>query len=442
MVRITLAFALTMFVACKEKNPLFCNGNPDDPRCTTDGPIVACSTDDECTPQVCDVAGTQTCVECTADKAAACTGTSPICGDDLACRGCSTHTECPDSNACLPDGSCADSDDVAYVASTGSGTACSQAMPCGLLATAISANTPYVKFATGLVKDTNTTVIDGKTVTILADSGAKLDKDGDGVILEIRSAGANVTIRDLEVTGQTGINDDAISIVPNGGSPTVVLTRVKLASNQGGGISSTGGSLTVSQSTLSGNQGGGISSSGGSLTVSQSTLSGNQGGGIVMTNDGVVIVTNNFIHHNGNTTTASAGGLSLKPMGASRVEFNTIIDNQANLGAASAGGVFCDAGGFIATNNIIFRNTGGALGNVQTFGNCTYGTSLNTSGTSAIDNTPNFANPNNEPFDYHLTATTPLSLRDAATCGAVNVDFDGDARPATACDLGADELVP
>ncbi|MDX2088268.1 MAG: hypothetical protein SFX73_10480, partial [Kofleriaceae bacterium] len=42
--------------------------------------------------------------------------------------------------------------------------------------------------------------------------------------------------------------------------------------------------LTVTQSTIATNQGGGISSSGGALTVTQSTIATNQGGGISVSN--------------------------------------------------------------------------------------------------------------------------------------------------------------
>jgi hypothetical protein len=158
--------------------------------------------------------------------------------------------------------------------------------------------------------------------------------------------------------------------------------------------------------------------------------------------NGVVSLTINFIYNNGNNLTAAAGGLSLRPMGASKVEFNTIVDNQANLGAASAGGVFCDTAGFVAPNNLIFRNTGGATGTAQTFGNCTYGNSYSAPGASAADNTPVFKSPNSQPFDYHLTASSPASVLDAAGA-CTGIDFDSQARPqGPACDLGADEVAP
>ena len=153
---------------------------------------------------------------------------------------------------------------------------------------------------------------------------------------------------------------------------------------------------------------------------------------------GTVALTNNYVDHNGNDVTASFGAFSLKPNPESKVEFNTIVDNKANLGAASAGGVFCDVDGFTYNNNIIFRNTGGPSASTQTFGNCSVGNSF-VLAAPAADNTPQFVHPNTPPFDYHLTAATPLTIRDAGGA-CTGQDFDGDTRPINgACDLGADE---
>ena len=424
----TFVFALAMIVVagCHKDNN-FCPGaNPDNSCAEIDAKVAnGCSSNATCTAPkaVCDLAGSKTCVQCVApDDTSACTATSPVCGGDHACRGCTAHTDCPLSDVCLPDGSCADTNVVAYVAPTGTGTACSKSSPCGILDNALQTSKPFVKIAAGLVKDTKTTTIDGKVVSIFADLGAKLDRDGDGAIIEVRSANANVSIYDLEITGASGsAGADGVLLTPNGGVPKLSLTRVKVDTNQGNGITSSGGTLTVTQSTISGNTGGGIVISGAAT---------------------VFVIAENFIYRNGNTSSAAAGGISAVPSGASKLEFNTIVDNQANSGAASAGGVFCDQGAFVAGGNLIFRNTGGSTGSAQTFGNCTYGNSFVNTGTSSVDNSPAFARPNTQPFDYHLTSTSPVTIIDAAgTC--TGPDFDGDARPIGAgCDLGADEYKP
>ncbi|HRC58727.1 MAG TPA: hypothetical protein PKU97_22545, partial [Kofleriaceae bacterium] len=147
---------------------------------------------------VCDLAA-QVCVECTPESAAACTGQKPICGADNVCRACTAHADCLASMVCLPDGSCGIEDQVAYVANGGTSATCAKSAPCNTLTAAILLGKPYIKVASGEpVKDTKTTTIDGKVVTILADPGARLDREGDGPILEIRSPTTDVKIYDLE----------------------------------------------------------------------------------------------------------------------------------------------------------------------------------------------------------------------------------------------------
>jgi hypothetical protein len=62
-------------------------------------PDAACTSVDAAHP-VC-IAGA--CVECSNAQATACTGTTPLCGPDNTCTGCTEHTQCPQS-ACHLDG--------------------------------------------------------------------------------------------------------------------------------------------------------------------------------------------------------------------------------------------------------------------------------------------------------------------------------------------------
>jgi hypothetical protein len=467
---IALTAALT--ASCERTHPNYCP-TARDHNCLELDADVSCHSDQDCTGRdntpVCDVQGSQLCVQCTTSKlaactgttrvcatgnvcvqcttseSAACTGTSPVCGTDNACHGCSAHAQCG-SSVCLPDGSCASDTNVAYVSAPPVGTdgACSKSAPCKTLDAALQQGRAYVKMATGLVKDMKTTTIDSQSVTILADTGAQLDRDGDGPVLVVTGAAAVVQIYDLEITGASGASGaDGIQLTANGGNPSLTLTRTTIDGNQGNGITATGGVLTVIQSSIANNQAAGVTISGGTFSLSRSVVSANQGGGVSMTGSGTPFtIKNNFIYRNGNSLTASFGGLSLLPTGASSLEFNTIVDNQAKVAGTSAGGVFCDDPGFTAAHNLIFRNTGGASGNVQTVGVCTYGDSFNMPGTSNVDNAPGFAHPNALPFDYHLTATSPTTIVDAAGA-CTGVDFDGDTRPiGAACDLGADERKP
>jgi hypothetical protein len=475
-------------VACERRQANYCPTATDHNCLELDAALHgACTGDQDCggATAVCDVTGAHVCVACTSAKPAACTGTNPVCSADHTCQGCTANAQCG-SDVCLPDGSCGEAASVAYVDPGGTDNdSCTKLAPCTKLVKALATNRPYVK----LHGTTNEQVsLVNKDVIFLADPGAKLTDTSNGTLLKIDGT-SRVAIYDLEISGASGASgttSPGISL-PAGNSATLALTRVRVSGNQGGGILISGGSLTVSQSTISGNQGSGISTSGGSLTISQSTISGNQGsgistsggsltvsqgtiggnqgsgistsggsltltrstiaenhgGGVTMSGPGTLFtITDNFIYRNDNASSASAGGLSVLSAGASKLERNTIVDNQARVATTSAGGVLCDQVGFVAAHNLIFRNTGGPTGNVQTLGVCSYGDSLSLAGTSNVDNSLGFAHPNAAPFDYHLTAASPASVVDAAGA-CTGVDFDGEARPSgTACDLGADEYRP
>jgi hypothetical protein len=346
---------------------------------------------------------------------------------------------------------------------------CARGAPCGTLQqgiTAVNASRPYVKVSNaggGVLAPNATTTIDGKAVIILADPGAKLDRMGDGVNLEVRNTGADVQIYDLEITGASGTPSDVGISIPSGGVPKLALNRVRVTNNIGGGISAASGMLTVSQSTISGNTGGGISATGGSLTVSQSTISGNTGGGIfatggtltvsqstISTNNGGGIsvtgagaafdITNCFILGNGNSTSANTGGASLNALGGPSVfAFNTVVDNEIRTTSGNAGGVFCDIPGFIATNNIIARNFVNRVPNQadsNTNGQCTHSTSKIMSTVSGL----NFISPDSAPYNYHILRGSS-AIDQATTPSMLAVDIDGDLRPqGNGRDQGADEV--
>ena len=419
-----MLWVVLVATACARQEPNYCATAPHHNCLDLDGGI-SCRSDQDCTGSaaVCDIAGSKICVQCTTTRPEACVATTPVCGMDNVCRGCTAHADCG-SQVCLPDGSCAVEASVAYVAPGGSGTACTKTAPCGILDDGVKRNVPYVKLASGLVKDTKTTTIDGQAVAIFGDSGAKLDRDGDGPIIQVQSNGADVKVFDLEITGATGTaGGDGIDLTPNGGNPKLTITRVTIDGNQGFGISASGGTLVVSQSTVSGNTGGGISVTGASSTFD---------------------ITNSFITYNGVATGPGAtqvGGASLLPNTVgSKLERNTIAFNQSD-GTIFRGGVTCTGAMVSAIGNIVYRNTEGTntTNATQLGGNCQFG---NTLALGSVLGDLGFKSPLTSPFDFHLTAASPASVVDAAGA-CTGVDFDGDARPiGNACDLGADERKP
>jgi parallel beta helix pectate lyase-like protein len=415
----------------KKLNPAYCKAHPEDPDCRRafpDASVVTCSSNATCTAPtgVCDVVGSMTCVECIApDQTSACGGMTPICGPDHVCRACGAHAECPDSHVCLPNGSCATIDLVAYVAQDGTGTVCAQERPCGTLNDAILTDKPLVKFDTGTVNDSNVASIDGRSLTILADPGAKLTRSNGGVILDI-SNNADVRIYDLEITGGTGIAAITYS-VPNGGIPRLALTRVTVDKNQGLGISSTvGGVLVISQSTIAGNGGGGV-------RVSDSQFD----------------ITNSFIVGNGSPASVFGGirvdATAVMSTGVHRIDFNSIANNLGPSGVDL--GIAC---GTVLTplmfsNNIVYGNATSAGGR-QISANVNCATSYSdigpdpAAGNGNINADPMFVDPAQGKF--HLMTSSPA--KDAADPNAsLGDDFDGDPRPLPQggrCDMGADEI--
>ena len=400
-----------------------------------------CSFDGDCAAvaPVCDTASTGTCVQCLPERSEACAGTTPACGGDYACRGCTAHTDCA-SDACLPDGSCAVESVVVYVSEGGgAGTACSKAERCGTLSAAMAAVTPsrpYVRMV-GSLSELGLVITD-RNVTFLGAAGSIISGgNGPGnvqAILDVRGT-SKVELYDVTVS-----NGRMAAIRVDGTTASVNLVRSKILSAGAEGVSIISGKATISQSEISGCGGlsrRGISLTSGELTVTRSKIAEN-GGGIFIADNQKFTITNNFIVGN-----RATGGVQVsKPGVGSKLEFNTIADNRddGTTGVADAGGVFCDEAGFTFGGNIIFRNTGGAGGYVQTAGACKFDGSFLSSNAAAETGSLGFVK-DTLPRDYHLTVASPTTVRDVA--GAVctdMVDIDGEARPHGAgCDLGADE---
>ena len=468
---IILLSVLILGSACKTEDPYYCEGARLG-NCSFKGTCTEtshCSVPTPNTP-VCDLSeggSIGNCVQCTTTDHEECRDITPVCGDNNMCQRCNTqrdcdsslacftdgscgnctkHVDCDSSLACLPDGTCADPGQVAYVQSGSMGPPpCKQGEPCGKLQQGIDSvnetSIRYIKVSSlgGEVLNSDaTTMIDGKAVIILADPGVKLALTTNGINLEVRNTGADVQIYDLEITGASGSVGISIS-----GMPKLALTRVRVT-NMGAGISAVGGIVTVSQSTISGNSGQGISMAGGMLVVSQSTILNNAQGGISVTGTGITFnIKNCFIFRNGNDVSADIGGARFSgALGASSVfAFNTVVDNRIRNTDFSAGGVYCDLPGFVASNNLIvrnFRNNASTPMNSNTLGQCTHATSTVAQTVSGL----NFMSSDATPYNYHLQlgssaidqATTPLIPE-------IGIDFDGDLRPmGSASDQGADEV--
>lgn len=117
LARSALLAALASQGGCTRPNPAYCRAHPEDLDRCPQPDAAGCASDADCLPPtaVCDPVD-EMCVQCLApDHVDACSGRSPLCGVDRACHACAGHDDCVESGACMPDGSCADRRDVAYV---------------------------------------------------------------------------------------------------------------------------------------------------------------------------------------------------------------------------------------------------------------------------------------------------------------------------------------
>jgi hypothetical protein len=420
----------------------YCEQHADDKDCQDKFPDAdtRCVSNSSCMAPtgVCDLAGTRMCVQCIApDQTSACDGVTPTCSSDHTCHACSKHEDCPLSSACLPDGSCAATDQVAYVDSMqGSGNSCTLSMPCKKVADALSTDRPYVK----LTRSIDEQLQINQSVTILAAPGIQLTRGNPGVILEVRGTSV-VQIVDLTIANGLGGTGIGISLPP-GSSASLTLLRVSVTGNTGGGLTANSGTVTIVQSTFSGNTGGGISVVGGSLTISRSTISGPADSGLSVSG-AQFDITNTIIAGNGGPAT-SVGGVHFDQVnsGTRRFEFNTVTNNNGMDGAAV--GVVCTLVGQPVTfaNNIVYANQEGGTRTQVGGANCNWTYSdigpVAVTGTGDINMDPRFANPAQS--NYHLQAGSP-AIDKADPASTMDVDIDGDMRPqGSGRDMGADEV--
>lgn len=259
------------------------------------------------------------------------------------------------------------------------------------------------------------------------------------------AAGLAVAKRGIATATDSTLRDnhDDGGEVYDGGTLNVVHSTIK--DNKGWGLIAYGSTLNVKLSTIQGNNlepgaGGGapgISAVESAVTVAQSTIVGNASGGISVYRPTEFHIANNFIVRNG-TTSSSVGGVVVhrdpgSPNITGELRFNTVADNQVQgSSVTSTGGISCD-GGFAAPSNLIVRNSGGD-GNPPTLGDCNF--------TGSVVNPP-YDPAFKSAMDYHLTASTPATIIDQATCAGNDRDIDDDRRPyGAACDTGADEYRP
>jgi hypothetical protein len=403
----TVAVAATIIAGCRF----------DLPDTASDGPRSCTASDSSC---VC-LNPPGVCVECTAADERNCSGTKAQCGADNRCRACRANDEC-DSGACLETGACAMASQIIYAAPNGSSTA-----PCGALGSECSITQAIM-------------MLDASHTIIRLAPGAYTVGGTDGV--DLGATSGTLIARDAVLTRTT---TGPIVSVRNGQSLKLIGGTLRGPNGSDGIRCNTGSKLQVHEAIIEKMNLSGILIDRCNFTVSRSILRYNLRGGISMINvASVATITNNYVYVNGQGISSPVGGMSLKLAPDSKVELNTVVDNYADFGSSTAGGIICEGQGYDAPYNLVYRNQGGTSGMDQVIGTCTFQGSYQLAGMPP-DNAPAFENPNdgNNP-SYRLTAASPGEVRDRVVAGYTCqnlTDFEGDARPqGTACDFGADEF--
>jgi hypothetical protein len=457
----SLVMSLVVGSGCRQDNPESCElpanagigGCP--PVDATDAPQEAapeCTMSSPCTANpdkgVCDTAlNGGTCVQCTAAIQTACKGASLACINDT-CAPCTKHSDCVDSNVCMPGGTCANADDVAYL--DGGGTdqmTCSQVTKCTRIDKAVMAKN--ILKISGTLTD-RATLNDVKNIVILADPNARLTPTQDGAALDIRG-NSTIQIYDLEISHMSGgAAKDGIALSDDA---ELALTNVRLINNTADGARIAGGHLTFTHCTIAQNVNRGISMTDGELTISRSEIKANAGGGVFIPGDGKFQIVGNFIFGNGGTG-SQAGGINVPASSGdstNRVDFNSISHNNATGGISP--GINCvSSTALTAKYNVVWKN-----GVSPTF----LTDQINTAGCAHISSDigplpalPGASNFNVDPGfadeangDLHLKPDSParkLAQPLAAdVSGLAANDFDGDSRMSVIMvDLGADQTPP
>jgi hypothetical protein len=328
----------------------------------------------------------------------------PVCQANV-CRGCLVDAECPGSNVCLADGSCADPARVVYAAQTGTGTACSEAAPCSFdqAVAAVTATANVVKLAPGTydrpaqLAITKDMIVTGEGATFHGTAMMPAT-----LMFDITSVAVTFMRVHFDLNGMFGAE-----CVMNG---QLHLDRVVITNGAAGAYSS---ACTFS--------------------IDRSLIDGVSQYGLYLINS-TVTVTNTFVTNSGAT---SQGGLVLNGS-TGVVEHVTLSADTAAMAGGQA--IRCTDGNVAIRSSIVFGNGAPAIEDACLVGHSVIDPGYAGPGTGNLQMDPLFVAP--ATHDYHIQVGSPsVGLADPAS--QLAHDYDGDPRPNPAgsmADSGADEI--
>lgn len=281
----------------------------------TDDGDAACAGEDPEAP----VCADGTCVECTADNAALCTGTTPVCADN-ACAACTEHSECPETACNFETGACNGLDYVLYV---------DRAATCdGALGTM---DAPLCKIgdAFPLMMANDQGVAAGWTIKIKAGNYIEeplVVPDGSAVTFT-RWGDGSVKVRAPDDAGDT-------LTIQNGS--TVYLDRLEFKSNADfNGVLCAGSKVYADDVRFTANRMQGYESTDCDTKINRSVVFDNDGGGLASYGAGVTTVTNSYISGNGSQNFGDYGGIRSAQGNELRLIFSTVVNGLSQMGPTS-----------------------------------------------------------------------------------------------------------
>lgn len=215
------------------------------------------------------------CVECVAPTD--CAAARPICDPDGSCRACSINNDCASQLCDVTAGSCVPEADVIYVGMGGVGVDCLRTAPCGSVQDAIghvTATRRNIHVSSGTYFERIT--VDGVSFYLASDGGELRAPDGDaGPVVTIMGS-ATVELRALRIRNATDPMGDGVACV-GAGATTVTLDDVLIEDNAGRGVDSSGCRISIVGSRIDQNAGGGVKVTAGAAIVQNNLITRNGG---------------------------------------------------------------------------------------------------------------------------------------------------------------------